>query len=194
VKRWVVVLAVGCGGKPEPCAAVAEHAVSLVHLLGSAADYPDDPRAPLRSMIIRRCEQDDWSNDARACMVEAKQLDDFHACDVKLTPEQQGALAGEMLRLMDEVTVVKRKPSAPVVDSAQTLSFVIHVRGEHQLEVAGHAIDDAELDRALHALDPATQVVIRAAPGVPHGVVVHVLEQAKAAGLTKLAIATDAVQ
>jgi hypothetical protein len=33
--------------------------------------------------------------------------------------------------------------------------------------------------------------VIRAAPGVPHAVIVRVLEQAKAAGMTKLAIATD---
>src|SRR5687767_4414890 len=54
-------------------------------------------------------------------------------------------------------------------------------------------VTTAQLDLMLkraYALDKKTQVILRADKGVPHGRVVQVMEQAKQAGLSKLAIGT----
>ena len=53
---------------------------------------------------------------------------------------------------------------------------------------------DAELDnlfRAAFTRDKNTQVVLKADKGVAHGRVVNLMERAKHAGLTRLAIATS---
>jgi biopolymer transport protein ExbD len=54
-------------------------------------------------------------------------------------------------------------------------------------------ITDADLDKMLvkqFGVDKKTQVILRADKGVPHGRVVQVMEKAKAAGLSRLAIGT----
>ena len=53
---------------------------------------------------------------------------------------------------------------------------------------------DAEIDglfRTAFARDKTTQVVLKADKGVAHGRVVNIMERAKAAGLTRLAIGTS---
>lgn len=74
----------------------------------------------------------------------------------------------------------------------ESLILLIPVDGE--IMVSGRLIKDDELDNlflAAFTKDKSTQVVLQADKGVPHGRVVNVMERAKAAGLTRLAIGTS---
>jgi len=74
-----------------------------------------------------------------------------------------------------------------------SLVLVIPMSGD--VVVANKTISDPDLDnlfRAAFARDKNTQLVIQADKGVPHGRVVNLMERAKQAGLTRLAIGTSA--
>ncbi len=74
----------------------------------------------------------------------------------------------------------------------QSLVLVIPINGD--VMVGGKQMHDTDLDplfRAAFARDKATQVVLKADKGVQHGRVVNLMERAKQAGLTRLAIATS---
>jgi len=76
--------------------------------------------------------------------------------------------------------------------SKASLVLVIPINGE--VVVGGKAMKDTELDnlfRVAFAKDKATQVVLKADKGVQHGKVVNLMERAKQAGLTRLAIGTS---
>ncbi|HUS30429.1 MAG TPA: biopolymer transporter ExbD [Kofleriaceae bacterium] len=73
-------------------------------------------------------------------------------------------------------------------------SLVITVPLQGDVDVGGKRIPDADLDnlfRAAFARDKNTQVVLKADKGVQHGRVVNLMERAKQAGLTRLAIGTS---
>ena len=73
-------------------------------------------------------------------------------------------------------------------------SLVLLIPIEGDIAVDGKIVRDADIDnlfRAAFTKDKQTQVVIQADKGVAHGRVVNVMERAKAAGLTKLAIGTS---
>ena len=77
------------------------------------------------------------------------------------------------------------------VDKA-SLVLLIPVQGE--IVVSGKTIKDEDIDNlflSAFTKDPATQVVLQADKGVAHGRVVNIMERAKAAGITKLAIGTS---
>ena len=74
-----------------------------------------------------------------------------------------------------------------------SLVLVIPVTGD--LQIGGKAVAEADIDnlfRNAFARDKATQVVLQADRGVQHGRVVNLMERAKRAGLTRLAIGTSA--
>jgi biopolymer transport protein ExbD len=76
--------------------------------------------------------------------------------------------------------------------SKASLVLVIPINGD--VNVGGKSIPDGELDNLLRAAfsrDKTTQVVLKADKGVQHGRVVNIMERAKAAGLTRLAIGTS---
>ena len=76
--------------------------------------------------------------------------------------------------------------------SKASLVLIIPLSGD--IDVGGKSIPDAELDnlfRAAFARDKNTQVVLKADKGVQHGRVVNLMERAKQAGLTRLAIGTS---
>ena len=76
--------------------------------------------------------------------------------------------------------------------SKASLVLVIPINGE--VVVGGKPMQDAELDnlfRIAFQKDKGTQVVLKADKGVQHGKVVNLMERAKAAGLTRLAIGTS---
>lgn len=76
--------------------------------------------------------------------------------------------------------------------SKASLVLLIPITGP--VVVGGKAMTDAELDnlfRAAFARDKNTQVVLKADKGVQHGKVVNLMERAKTAGLTRLAIGTS---
>ena len=45
--------------------------------------------APMRDSLVRACQDDRWSADARACYQAATNQNAFVACDAKLTAEQR---------------------------------------------------------------------------------------------------------
>lgn len=76
--------------------------------------------------------------------------------------------------------------------SKASLVLVIPLTGD--IDVGGKRIPDADIDnlfRAAFARDKNTQVVLKADKGVQHGRVVNLMERAKQAGLTRLAIGTS---
>lgn len=75
------------------------------------------------------------------------------------------------------------------------LSLVLDIPLSGDVQMAGNPVPDANLEnlfRAAFARDKNTQVVLKADKGVPHGRVVNLMERAKQAGLTRLAIGTAA--
>lgn len=101
---------------------------------------------------------------------------------------------------IDEIATEKRSglkvnlPSgaAQEIDPTKaSLVLVVPVNGD--VVVANRTITDADIDNlftAAFAKDKNTQVVIQADKGVQHGRVVNLMERAKRAGLTRLAIGT----
>jgi biopolymer transport protein ExbD len=74
-----------------------------------------------------------------------------------------------------------------------SLVLVIPIQGD--IDVGGKRIPDTEIDnlfRVAFTTDKNTQVVLKADKGVPHGRVVNLMERAKLAGLSRLAIGTGA--
>jgi biopolymer transport protein ExbD len=73
-------------------------------------------------------------------------------------------------------------------------SVVVELRKDER-RVNGSPVTDADLDRLFRdafARDRETQVILRPQSDVPHARVVDVIERAKAAGLTRMAIADAA--
>ena len=76
--------------------------------------------------------------------------------------------------------------------SKASLVLVIPLQGD--IDVGGKRIADTDIDnlfRAAFTRDKNTQVVLKADKGVQHGRVVNLMERAKQAGLTRLAIGTS---
>ena len=74
-----------------------------------------------------------------------------------------------------------------------SLVLVIPIQGD--VDVGGRRIPDTEIDnlfRVAFSTDKNTQVVLKADKGVQHGRVVNLMERAKQAGLSRLAIGTGA--
>jgi biopolymer transport protein ExbD len=74
----------------------------------------------------------------------------------------------------------------------QSLVLVIPLTGD--ISVGGKIMRDDQIDAVFQAAfqkDKATQVVLKADRGVAHGRVVNIMERAKQAGLTHLAIGTS---
>ena len=108
----------------------------------------------------------------------------------KITQQQQ-----EIAEIEKKSGIKVNLPSgqAQEIDPTKTsLVLVIPVNG--QVLVGGKAMTPAELDKLFQAAfvrDKNTQVVLKADKGVQHGVVVNIMEKAKASGLTRLAIGTQ---
>jgi biopolymer transport protein ExbD len=72
-------------------------------------------------------------------------------------------------------------------------SLVLEIPISGDVVVGGKAMPDGTLDnlfRGAYARDKGTQVVLKADKGVAHGKVVNLMERAKQAGLSRLAIGT----
>jgi biopolymer transport protein ExbD len=73
--------------------------------------------------------------------------------------------------------------------------LTVAILADGRAVVAGKVLDDAALAAAFaeaKGRSPETLVLFQADEGVPHGRVVRVMEQAREAGLSRLAIATRA--
>ena len=83
--------------------------------------------------------------------------------------------------------------AAQEIDTSKaSLVLVIPLSGD--VSVGGKLMPDSKLDAVFQAAfqkDKTTQVVLKADRGVAHGRVVNIMERAKQAGLTHLAIGTS---
>jgi len=82
---------------------------------------------------------------------------------------------------------------AQEIDPAKA-SLILEIPLSGDVVIGGKAMPDATVDnvfRAAFARDKNTQVVLKADKGVQHGRVVNLMERAKQAGLTRLAIGTS---
>jgi len=83
--------------------------------------------------------------------------------------------------------------AAQEIDTSKaSLVLVIPLSGD--VSVGGKLMPDEKLDAVFQAAfqkDKTTQVVLKADKGVAHGRVVNIMERAKQAGLTRLAIGTS---
>jgi biopolymer transport protein ExbD len=83
--------------------------------------------------------------------------------------------------------------AAQEIDTSKaSLVLVIPLSGD--VSVGGKVMRDDQLDNLFQAAfqkDKSTQVVLKADRGVAHGRVVNLMERAKQAGLTRLAIGTS---
>jgi biopolymer transport protein ExbD len=79
------------------------------------------------------------------------------------------------------------------IDSSKaSLILTIPVQGD--VDIGGKTIPDPQIDQvfaAAFARDKNTQVILKADKSVAHGKVVNIMERAKNAGLTRLAIGTS---
>lgn len=91
------------------------------------------------------------------------------------------------------IKIVLPSGSSQEIDVA-ALSLVVEIGSDGTIVIAGKPISGADLDRVFqmaYQSSKDTQVVLKASKGVPHGLVVSVMERAKQAGLTRLAIQTS---
>jgi biopolymer transport protein ExbD len=83
--------------------------------------------------------------------------------------------------------------AAQEIDTSKaSLVLVIPLSGD--ISIGGKLMRDDQIDAVFHAAfqrDKTTQVVLKADRGVAHGRVVNIMERAKQAGLTRLAIGTS---
>jgi biopolymer transport protein ExbD len=71
--------------------------------------------------------------------------------------------------------------------------LVVAVLADGRAVIGGKVLDEAQLTQTFEAsarINPDTILVVQADEGVPHGRVVQVMETARTAGLSRLAIAT----
>jgi len=73
-------------------------------------------------------------------------------------------------------------------------SLILTIPTQGDIDIGGKTIPDAQIDQvfaAAFARDKNTQVILKADKSVAHGKVVNIMERAKNAGLTRLAIGTS---
>ena len=106
------------------------------------------------------------------------------------TPEARDT----MLATIDQrLGRARPKPTRPAPKEVHP-TLVIRVDAAGDPSIGGNTIDEPTLDELLRmsfADDRDTQIVVKAARATPKAAVVKILERAKAAGLRRLAIASD---
>jgi biopolymer transport protein ExbD len=82
---------------------------------------------------------------------------------------------------------------AQEIDTSKA-SLILMIPMQGDVEIGGKAMKDEDIDAVFSAAfqrDKGTQVILKADKGVQHGRVVNLMERAKGAGLTHLAIGTS---
>jgi hypothetical protein len=123
MKRWLfVALALAACSKPkvEPppqapvsvCPKVADH---LVSLMSGAAKHPPEATDPLRRVIGERCDKDQWSVEAKQCLLQLASLAEGERCQAMMTPAQidafQRGSEGAAVELRGQLVEEPAKPT-----------------------------------------------------------------------------------
>ncbi len=156
----------------------------------------------LRDLVIDHCMKDTWSAEARACVAAVKTAEDLSACRDKLGDAALPltlAIAAELRKLDEAKRDAERRdgiklnlPGRGDSLDPRARSLVLDITTT-TITVGGKPFTDEELEalfRVAFTRDHDTQVILRAVKGIEHGRVIQIMERAKAAGLTHLAIGT----
>lgn len=146
------------------------------------------------ALALVGCEDDDGASARRKLREERAAWARERAELVARQERLEAELAEIQERKRSGLKVTLPQGSSTDVDPTLT-SLIVVVPAAGPVVVGGRSMTDAELEtafRAAFARDSKTQVVIQSETGAPHGRVVAVMELAKAAGLTRLAIGTSA--
>ncbi len=123
--RWLLpIVLAGCshhgapsGGAAAPmapagvsCAKVGEH---LVGTMPASANAKQDNLDRVAGAMTQSCEADQWSEDAKTCLLAAQTGDALAGCQDKLTPAQ---IQGMENRTMDAMGA--KRPAAPAPANA----------------------------------------------------------------------------
>jgi biopolymer transport protein ExbD len=145
-------------------------------------------------MVLVRCLRDEWTVEARTCYGAAKSRADVRGCRDQLSSTQVRMMEKDLEEIGREApapVVVEKAPPTPIDRPPPKL--VIRLFSDGSVQIDGRAIADDELDRMLtgaYMREKNTDVIIQTEPDVAHGTVIKLMERAKAAGLTRLAIGT----
>jgi biopolymer transport protein ExbD len=187
----IVASACGSGSAPISCELAGDHLYALSTV------------RELRTKLVELCVSSEWSAAARTCVAGVPSLDDLPSCKSEL-----GASADPLDAAVRTARVVRTKLEAEkrsgiridLPNSRETeidpgvASLVLEINKGADVIVGGKAIRDSDLDnlfRAAYMRDHETQVILKAARDVPHATLVNLMERAKQAGLTRLAIGTQ---
>ena len=94
------VAAAGCKKKDGGCAAAVEHSMELSRAEMQKMGTDDKTLQKLVDVGTLRCQEDEWSAEALACMTDAPTMTDAQLCYGKLTAEQQAKMTRAATELM----------------------------------------------------------------------------------------------
>jgi biopolymer transport protein ExbD len=144
-------------------------------------------------VLLLACGSSEPDEGLRARLERERREEVEREVERRLADERTKLHAEEEVRKRSGIVIDLPKGVATDIDVTQA-SLVIQVPVSGDVVVAGTVVPADELEtvfRAAYARDKRTQVVLQADRGVPHGKVVGIMAQAKAAGLTRLAIGTS---
>jgi biopolymer transport protein ExbD len=178
MKHYALVLVLAGCGKPAPSCAEA-----TAGLVGDKA---------VADALAERCNVDRWPAELRTCVMAAKAavgevgFPDLTACTAQMSVEQRDAAARTIAATTRSAKEIEKAPPAP------SKSVVIDV-GEAGPSIDGKPYDDAGLDTVFRGIakDRDTQLVFKADRNVATGRISPLMERAKAAGVTRMAIGTN---
>lgn len=189
-----VIFVLGCRSSSSPitCELVGDH----VHAVMSAHQ--------LRTKVADLCKERDWSANARACVAGVPSLGELPSCAGELGDSAElldKAIRDERRRIADASGEAERRsglridlPSGRSTEiDPRVESLVLDIAPGADVVIGGKAIAEDQLDnlfRTAYARKHETQVILRAARDVPHARIVELMERAKRAGLSRLAIGT----
>lgn len=138
------------------------------------------------------------------------ELGDGVFAEINITPLTDIFLVLLIIFMVTSTVIVRRangttraglKVQLPKAGAADSLhaskDLAVAILADGRLVLSGTVVSKDELSKALRAADqksPDTVVIIQADEGVPHGKVVDVMELARAAGLSQLAIGVRKTQ
>lgn len=147
----------------------------------------------MRFVLIALLALASCADDDDALEAERRQLQQMREELEAERRETREAREKELQEKRSGIKIVLPSGSSQEIDVA-ALSLVVEIGSDGTVVVAGKTFSGTELDRVFqmaYQSSKDTQVVLKASKGVPHGLVVSVMERAKQAGLTRLAIQTS---
>ena len=110
-RTWILVVILGCAGgakpaqttvanggpapaDPQSCAKVADHLIDLMS--ANAKDAPPEAIKHVHDVVLARCDQDQWTPEARQCFMAVSDRKGGERCNQMLSEAQRSAIEQAM--------------------------------------------------------------------------------------------------